>query len=174
MIGDVVRLVADWLEGGTYGVGAMLANVPRDGGDALPATPTIVEETTDNRLGRGRLPETGYPFLAVSAEPSSVMDQDVVTDDGYFATAVRIDYLAKDVDQDDAKRDGGYVLRAVCWSLRHLMRQDANAAGRLRNSIALIRVGPITLDPWQESMDDGTIIGGLVLQIPSARDYHAI
>lgn len=174
MIGEMVRFVADWLDDGTYGVGAMLANVPRDGGDPLPATPTVIEETVNDRLARGRYPETGHPFLAVTAELATVIDENVVTDDGYFSAAVRIDYVAKDDTADTIKRDGNYVLRAVCWSLRHLLRQDANAAGRLRNSLALVRVGPISVEPWTESLQDGTLVAGVVVQFPSVRDYYDI
>ncbi|MCC7132481.1 MAG: hypothetical protein IT352_07550 [Gemmatimonadales bacterium] len=174
MIGDLVRIVADWLEDGTHGVGAMLANVPRDVGDALPATPTVIEETANPRLGRGRLPETTMPYLAVTAEAVTAIDAEVVTDDGYFSAAVRIQYVGKDDDAAGVKRDGGYTLRAVVWSLRRLMRQDAGAAGRQRNSIALVRLGPITVEPWQEDLNDGTVIGGLVLQCPAVRDFYTL
>lgn len=174
MIGEVSQLVAAWLGDATHGVGALLASVPRSGSDPLPTTPTIIEETTDDRLGRGRLPETGYPYLAVSAERVDAIDENVVTDDGYFAAAVRVEYLNKGSAPDTLKRDGNYVLRAAVWSIRRLMRQDAGASGRLRNQIAVVRVGPIAMEPWVEQMSDGTILGGFVLQIPSARDYYSL
>lgn len=173
MIGDVVRLIAAWLGDATYGVGAQLALVPRDGGDSLPTTPTIIEETTDARLGRGRLPETGFPYLAVTAEPVTAIDQDVNTDDGYFRGSVRIDYVEKDVDADTAKQDGNYVLRAAVWSIRQLMRRDVGHAGRLRNQIALTRIGPVTVDGWQEQLESALTSGGFTVQL-EARDYYSL
>lgn len=171
---EIVRLVADWLEDGTNGVNALLASVPRDGGDPLPTSVTIYDETRDNRPARGRVPDgaTDLPAVTVALRGVTVMAEQV-TDDGYCSAEVVVQYAAKNVDAWKAKRDGNYVLRAVAWSLRRLRRLDANAAGRLRNQVALGVIDPIRLEPWVERIEDTLIVGSVVMPV-TARDYYAI
>lgn len=170
---EAVRLVADWLEDGTNGVNALLASVPRDGADPLPTSVTVNDETRDNRIARGRVPESGLPVVVVLSQAATVLDQSVVTDDGFFAVDLVIQYAAKDLDAYEAKRDGNYVLRAVMWSLRRLRRTDANAAARVRNQVALIDLGPIRLESWVEQTEDLVIVGSLVVPV-TLRDYYAL
>ena len=166
---ELVRLVADWLEDTTYGVNAQLALVPRDGGDAQPTSVVIVDETRDPRPGRGRVPQDDTPVVTVALQAMTHLTE-TITDDGYLSGEVIVQYAAKNVEAWKAKRDGNYVLRAVAWSLRRLRRMDANAAGRLRNNVALIGIDPIRFEPWFERVDDTLIVGTVTVPL-TARDF---
>lgn len=170
---EAIRVVADWFEHGTHGINALLASVPRDGGDPLPANVSVYDETRDNRIARGRVPETGLPAVLVSSRTARVLDESRVTDDGFFAVDLVVQFAGKDIDAYKAKRDGNYTLRAAMWSLRRLRRQDASSASRLRNQVALIDLGPMLLDPWTEGTEDTWVVGGFV--VPTTwRDYFAL
>jgi hypothetical protein len=166
---ELVRIVADWLEDATYGVNAQLDLVPRDNGDAQPADVTIVDETRDNRPARGRVPEGDGPVVTVAMQGLTHMTETVM-EDGYLAADIVVQYAAKNVDAWKAKRDGNYTLRAVAWSLRRLRRTDANAAARVRNSVAVIALDPVRFDPWFERVEDTLVVGTLTVPV-TARDY---
>lgn len=166
---ELIRIVADWLEDGTNGVNAQLALVPRDGGDPQPGNVTILDETRDNRPARGRVPEDGTPVVTVAMQGATHLTE-TVTDDGFLAAELVIQYAAKNLDAWKAKRDGNTTLRAVAWSLRKLRRTDGNAAARLRNSVALIGIDPVRFDPWFERVEDTLVVGTLTVPV-TARDY---
>lgn len=168
---ELVRIVADWLEGATHGVNTQLASVPRDAGDAAPGSVTIYDETRDNRPARGRVPDgtTDLPALTVSLRAVTHLTE-TITDDGHLSADIMVQYAAKNVDAWKAKQAGYYTLRAAAWSLRQLRRADVGAAGRTRNSITLITVDPIRFEPWFERIDDTLVVGTLVVPI-TARDY---
>lgn len=166
---ELTRIVADWLEDGTNGVNAQLALVPRDGGDPQPANVTVVDETRDNRPARGRVPEDGLPSVVVAMQAMTHLTEQV-TDDGYLAADVVVQYAAKNVDAWKVKRDGNTVLRAVMWSLRKLRRTDANHASRLRNQVALITIDPVRFDPWFERVEDTLVVGTVTVPV-TARDF---
>jgi hypothetical protein len=168
---ELVRIVADWLEDGTNGVNAQLALVPRDGGDPQPVNVLVYDETRDNRPARGRVPEGAaeLPAITVALQGLTHLTEQV-TDDGYLAAEIVVQYAAKNVDAWKAKRDGNYTLRAAAWSLRKLRRTDGNAAARLRNSVALIGIDPVRFDPWFERVDDTLVVGTLTVPV-TARDF---
>lgn len=166
---EVVRIVSTWLEHATYGVNAQLDVVPRDGGDPQPADVTVMDETSDPRAGRGRIPEDDVPVVTVAMQGMTHLTEQV-TDDGYLAADLIIQYAARNVEMWKAKRDGNTVLRAVCWSLRYLRRREANDAARLRNNVALIAINPIRFEPWFERVEDTLVVGTLTVPV-TARDY---
>lgn len=171
---DLVRIVANWLEDGTNGVNALLASVPRDGGDPLPTSVLVYDETRDNRPARGRLPEadTDLPALVIGMRTLTFM-QEIVTDDGYLSAELVLQYAAKNVDAYKAKRDGYTVLRAASWSLRRLRRSDVSVAGRTRNQVTLLTMDPVRFEPWFERVDDTLIVGTLAVPV-TARDHFSI
>lgn len=170
MITDVVRLVADWLADPVDGVAALLASVPRDVGDPLPASPEIQDETRDNRPGRGRMPER-ETALVVTSRDASILGQNVVTDDGFARAELMIHISTSNGLPREAKRDAGYYLRAAAWSLRKLHRAPVDDPRRARNQIVLLEIGPVTVLSWEESVQDTTITGALTCTV-QARDYY--
>lgn len=93
-----------------------------------------------------------------------------VTDDGHLSAEIVVQYATKNVDVWKAKRDGNYTLRAVAWSIRRLRRLDGNAAARIRNQVALIRIDPIRFDPWFDQVESTLIVGTVTVPV-TARDY---
>jgi hypothetical protein len=166
---ELVRIVADWLEDATYGINTQLDSVPRDNGDDQPADVTIMDETRDPRAGRGRVPDDAAPVVTVSVQGITHLTE-TLTDDGYLAAEIVVQYAIKNAEAWKAKRDGNYTLRAAAWSLRQLRRQDVGHAGRTRNSITLLTVDPIRFDPWFERVDDTLVVGTLTVPI-TARDH---
>jgi hypothetical protein len=130
---------------------------------------TVVDETRDSRPGRGRIPEDTDPVLVVGMQSVEQMTEQV-TDDGYLSAEIVVQYATKNVDVWKAKRDGNYTLRAVAWSLRRLRRLDGNAAARIRNQVALIRIDPIRFDPWFDQVESTLIVGTVTVPV-TARDY---
>ena len=174
MILEAARIVREWLGHPTYGVNAMLALVPRDGGD--PAPPSVVaieDEVTNPRAAVGR-PATSLPALQVDVLGVDVIENQVVTDQGDGTCVVRIRYAAAKANVADAKRDGSYTIRAVAWSLRTLYRQS-NEASRTRNSLRLLpaRQGELTVRPYYEELDDRVLVG-VCLAPYALRDFATL
>lgn len=165
MFNEPVRILAAWLAHATLGVNAKLATVPRDGGDPLPTSVTIVDETTNGSLARGRLPETPRPILTVeiyrwdALEP--VPSQGVLRD---FDVTLLIRFGDTEAQSETGKRDAHYTMRAVQMSLAELWK-ESNSASRTRNNVQLYdctRITPLTL--YAET-PNAEIVGGHLITV---------
>lgn len=175
MMVECARCLVTWLSHGTYGVTALLAGaaVPRDVGDALPTIASIVDEFSDKRAAVGRLPEL-LPALVVDVQAVSVVENQVVADQGDGQILARVRYGAASVDLSEAKQAGSYVMRAVAQSLRILNRQ-ANEAARTRNNVRFrpAKNGAIEVRPYLETIED-TLVTGLCVVTYDLRDYATL
>ena len=73
MILETVRIVADWLANGTFGVNAVRTSVPKDTGVTDFPAVQIFDSTRDGRIGRGGIPQmlpTELPALLVTPADS--------------------------------------------------------------------------------------------------------
>lgn len=164
---EAVRCVADWLKHATYGVNALLASTPRDGGDPVPASiVTIGDATRDGwaarkTTARDAATGQGYPAIAVYAEPQEFSGEvQTIVRDGEID--IVISYLDVDAATQTGNRDAMYVRRAILRSLKQL-NANANAASRTRNSVTLqvckrIRVASLNV-PW----DDAVLSAGVIV-----------
>jgi len=172
---EPVRMIADWLESPTTGVNAILDTLPRDGGDAVPADVFVYDETRDDRPARGRMPEddAGLPAVVVFWRSATHLPRPVVQDDGYYEGEVVVRYVAKGLDASAVKQAGGYVLRAVLWSLRQYRATDVGHASRTRNSVFVQDVGPARIEPWYDTVEDTVTVGTVVVPV-TWRDFASI
>lgn len=175
MMLDVARCLVSWLQDGTYGVAALLAgaSVARDVGDPLPTIATITDEFSDKRVAAGRLPEL-LPALVVDVAGVSVVENQVVMDQGDGQIVARVRYGAAGVDLAAAKEAGSYVMRAVAQSIRILNRQQHEAA-RTRNSIRFRPAsnGAVDVRPYLETIED-TVVTGLCVVTYDLRDFATL
>lgn len=112
MLLETLRILADHLADPTVGLGATLATTPRDGSDPLPATPAILEETSDLNVALGR-PPASLPALTLTIDGVEDLDPRVAqqTRDASVAVLVRLWY--RESETDAALRDAYYTLRAL-------------------------------------------------------------
>ena len=171
MILEAVRMVHTWLQNGTYGVNAKLALMSGagllDGSDTVPADiVTFLEETSDARLARGRVPEVAaqLPCLAVLQSGEVVVPAVVGTT--YFDADVTIGiwYVARDKDSDTGRRDAMYTIRAIRQSLHELFK-PANDASRVRGAVQMFPTGEITVPPLFTIQEDVPISGAVELKV---------
>lgn len=162
MILEPVRLLADWLgasgqfTGNTSGINTLLAAIPRDAGDAAPAAVTLFDETRDNAVARGDLPDT-LPALMVTSRKIDQLDGEVATytRDGVIELIVR--YAQLNAATKDALRDASYVLRAALRSVRAF-----NAETRTRNQIDVYSCLHLEVVSLWTPHESGIVTGALV------------
>lgn len=175
MMLELARCLTTWLAHPVYGVSALLVagTVPRDAGDALPTLATITSEVDDKRVAAGRLPEL-LPALAIDVQALSVVENQVVADQGDGRIVARIRYGDARADLAAAKEAGSYVMRAVAQSLR-LLNKVQHEAWRTRNSIRFRPAadGAIEIRPFYEQLDD-VHVTGLCLVTYDLRDYATL
>lgn len=66
MILETVRIIADWLADGAFGVNAVRTSVPKDTGVADFPAVTVLDSTRDGRVARGGVPNlepSNFPVL---------------------------------------------------------------------------------------------------------------
>lgn len=164
-------MVHTWLQDGTYGVNAKLALMSAagllDGSDTVPTDiVTFIEETSDERLARGRVPELAsqLPCLAVLQSGEVVVPAVVKTT--YFDADITIAiwYVARDKDSHDGRQDAMYTIRAIRQSLRELFK-DTNSASRTRGKVQMSPSGEITVPPLFTIQNDLPISGAVELRV---------
>jgi hypothetical protein len=166
-----VRMAAEWLADATDGVNALLATVPRDGGDDVPPSVTIRDEYGYGACARREVPD---PLLAgpelwvftnnlaqLAGEPTTVFAEG--------RPELVVAYVTQDVDTSEALEDASYTLRAVLWSLRRFATQASSA--RLRNNVSwngLVQEQTRWLPP-AVPLAAGRVTQGLIV-VPHLRD----
>ena len=175
MILEINRIVSTWLNGATYGANAMLATVPLDTGDAVPADfALITDETQNGDVARDELPPES-PSLSVSVDVAENVDGQVqvVTAEGDVKLRLRVGL--DNAATADGRRDLSYYLRAVARSFRELMR-DQHADDRMRNGVCLESCSTLTFAIVNAKDQQGSsIVTGYVLPTVHVRDtkpYH--
>lgn len=177
---EVVRLIADALADATIGVGAVLANVPRVSGDALPATPTIYDETRHDWVCLEEVPNeplggaenaVSLPALVVRlasakaalmparARPSSAAPAQTEVE-----AEVAIHYYTKDDSPAAAMRAGRVTLRAVRGVLNVLWHPD-HVDMRKLNKVALEGLVNIESGIDFVPLEHHTIAGALIVRV---------
>jgi len=133
---EAVRIVADWLEDGTYGVAAKLAALDFDGSDTAPAgTIAVEDETRSDEAAMNR--DTARPFIRVAAADVRELGQDgaLQVHDGDVAVEITI---VREADSPAAVvRDLYAPTRAVTQSLAALFddRSAAAMTARVRGGV---------------------------------------
>ena len=174
MFAEVVRMVADALYDGTYGVNALLATVPREGSIALPAGVSVRDESRDPECARNQVPEDveGNALLVSTAEdvnaPAPVnrpFPADLTVD-------VLVRFATSNPDTAEAICDASVTLRAVLrWA--GLFMAPANEAARSRSGVQLLGISAIRLAPLYSVAKDVTVTGGAIISC-RCRDLFAI
>lgn len=160
MLNECLRLASNWLQDGTNGLNAHLANVPREAGDPLPASITLFATEHQNEdAALVRLPTT-TPAVVLTVESATAVRDATAHDVGDGSVTVAIRVSTSDVDALDAKRNGSYYLRALLWSLRRWITQDVNGAARKRNSLAITEIQSVEINSLFERVNDVTVIAG--------------
>ena len=166
MILDTLRIVSDWFADPTYGVAAMLAQVPLDGSDTRPAGVEIYDETRHADVAIGLLPvpaTAGHVVLAVNmARDGVTVDGNAMPPiaDGQVPIVIRIGRASS--TPVTAVRDALYVSRAAYWSLRRLMKNDADAyaARTQRNggTVAILTLAHLAITPFHVQLEDVQLV----------------
>lgn len=160
MIVSVLRLTTAWLQNATHGINAQLDALNYDGSDTQPAdVVTFADEVTHEDAALGRVPEA-TPAVVITVERATAINDQVVADVGDGTVMLNIRVAVDDVDAKDAKRDGGYYLRALMWSLRRWVSQDPAASTRTRNDVQIVEIGEMEFNALYESKEDKVITAG--------------
>lgn len=164
MILEAVRIVAEALDDGTFGVNAKLPDVPRDQGDPEP-TPIrrVLDITNDDEVAHGRLPDD-WPVLIVSPEGPTEMDGEVqhAHRDGEGA-GVGIRYATGSEDLAAAQRDSLYTQRAIRRTLADLM-ESSRLSTRTRNDVVVRAITRLLEEPMRDETSQGVITAGTLVE----------
>jgi hypothetical protein len=175
MILEPVRIIADWLtDAGPGNLGTVLALVPRDAGDPLPATPTVTDCTRDDQAAVQLAPlPAALPAVQVLAQDTGLIERGPYVSpqpaDVQMEIVLRLVYGT--ADAATAMRDSGYVMRALRRSIR-LLAQNDQSATRTRNGQHLISFMESRSVPVFTPVQDQMISGGIVL-VCDVRDTWA-
>lgn len=167
MILEPVRCCADWLASATTGIGPALATVPRDAGDALPATPAVVDETRTGWVARRERPQELRSLVCtVVQESAAVMPAESVAVFREARVTLAVQVWSPLVDSAAAGAALHYTVRAVLRSLRAWMRDDdAGLAGRTRNQTVILGAEEWSVLPVESSPEDALSVVTLLLPL---------
>lgn len=168
---ELPPLLADWLADATFGVNAILATVPRDGGDPLPPNVTVYDEVRDPRCARRIIPPEmvppGHPAIAVyqSAEavyPLARPQRGRLGGAFIEGTATYLVlYIQRESDSVAAASAARYTLRAVLHSL--VLLHDAKSGAVLtRNGAQLVAPLQFKMSTLLEERGDVLVTGGVL------------
>lgn len=173
-------MVAAWLAHPTYGVNAVLAALPTDGNDPIPASVTVIEETTNQRAAVGRPDDeldpdshAPDPVLAVVGMQVDDATPQIPSPVGDVTVGVLIRFEGRYEDASAGRRDAYQTLRAVTLSLRKFTRDGDPVADRTRNDVALIDLEELRIEPGPVQLAE-TGIYGQVLASWKARDLTSL
>lgn len=163
MIVETIRMVADALATGSYGVNTQLASLPLDTGDTVPANVvTIADETRDDEVAVGRFPSS-LPALVVTLDGNPTLQGDVVSGirDGTISVVIR--YLTTDVESSKSVTDTYNTLRAVARTMK-TFNSNAQSAARSRNDVQIIECLGIEVTQTFKQIDDANNTGAVRVQ----------
>lgn len=161
MLVETLLTLKAHLEDPTRGLGAKLATTPRESGDALPATPTILEETSSIELALNR-PPAALPALGLSIDGLEDEDARRVLPLRDASVAVLARLWSKSPVTNTGLRQAYYVVRALERSL------DAWPTVALaRNGVEVYACTAREYAPKVTVLEDSWILTGcrLVLQV---------
>lgn len=169
MILETVRILADWLNDSTYGVGPMLTALTLDGSDARPSAPTLFDETRNGPASRRKIPATKPCLIVRQAGEGAQINGEPFPVQGPRDGDVHLGVWYADVESASEKGNQGahYVLRAAAQSLR-LLTSSIGAAGtaantaRLRNGIRILQCKSLSLVTAYEPLEDGILLGAVL------------
>ena len=166
MILETVRIIADWLNDGTYGVNAVRTNVPKDVGVTDFPAVQIFDSTRDGRIGRGGIPQmlpSELPALLVTPADSPVEQNGAVIrswpPDAKVTVLVR--YVAREMDTAKAERDASQTIRAIWRSIGSMVTQRTGT--QRASGVHLISVVSMQAATLYESTEDTTVTGGVIV-----------
>lgn len=170
MIVETCRMVRTWLLDPTNGVTAMMALVPTQSGNVIPALANVVEETTDeSTASESGLPKDA-PALGISIRLVTEEPNQAVNDMGDGTIEVLIRYLTRERNAAKATQDASYTLRAVVWSLRKF-HAGANDANRVLGGIQLVQTHQIHMASLFQALGDGFATGAITVRY-AYRDFQ--
>lgn len=173
MITESVRAIADFLEHATYGINAILPNVPRETDVTVPAAITIYDETRDPEIARDQVPNT-LPALLVSTAATPI-DQSNPANKPYPADMlvdVLIRYVVSRSQTDVSVAHSHLVVRAILKNINYFM-QPAQAALRTRNQVQIWHVPRVSVANTYTSNDDNLTTQSVLVTL-QCRDLFAI
>jgi hypothetical protein len=167
---EVPVILAEWLKDATYGVNAVLASVPRDGGDPLPPTVTIRDTIRDGWIARAEITKeklAGGPVLGVfqSGEATYPFGQAQFQVNGGKSIqgtgSWLLLYMQRESDSALAASNARYTLRAAFNSLI-LLEDPKSAAARERNRAEIVSCTQFQMSVLKEERGEVLVTGGVL------------
>lgn len=172
MILETVRIITSALTDATIGVNALRSLAPLDAGVTVAPAVTVLDSTTDGRVGRGGVPalETSeFPALLVSPADTPVDQQTpgVKPFPPDATVTVLVRYVTRAVNTAAAERDTSQTLRA-CWRSLGLLMQPAQSALRTVKvsdvpSVSLVSIRSLQMATLYEDAQDVVVTGGVLV-----------
>lgn len=161
---EVTMMMERWLKDETFGVNALLLNVPRSEEHDLPEPVVIYTDLSDEDIAADRDPPATPALVAVvdSATTSRPVQGRLAVE--MESVTVAIAYVDRDRGMIRSKLDGGYTLRAVRQSMTLLQAcRDDNY--RMLNRIKILKVNQITEYRVTGSVGRSTLLGFVLVEL---------
>lgn len=170
MSNEAVRLTADWLARGDEGINAVLALVPRFGGDSAPANIAgVYDRARHGWVARGRVPRSGDnpPALPLALVMPGEITQDAsvkTSAEGYKVvdgvSEVIVQVVVDNDDTDAGATALSYYLRAVRGSLLNFAL-PAHASARTANGVQLVQLTKLADHQPPAPAEDSRLTGAV-------------
>lgn len=173
---ETVRLIANALADADHGVGACLAEVPRDVDDPLPATPAIYDETRDDFAALeefpSELPEgVSWPALVVTLgggvvrhDPARAMPTRAAPATWEFEATVHVHAYFKSHAAAAIRTAAGYVGRASRGAVQALFH-SSRGADRQMNGVQLEVLSGMDALPVFQPLEHVSVAGVLSVRV---------
>ena len=167
-----VRIVANWLNDGTYGVNAIAAVVPLDTDDTVPPAVTVYDETRDGWVARNQVPrptsKVAMPavivFLQQAQSPGGVVPSASGGRVANGTVQLAIQLLMDEAHTETAVTAGMYLMRAIRNSLMQL-DEGENDAARTLVGVRLLPSKSLVQGQLDAPQSDGVLsLGAIVVQ----------
>lgn len=180
MRGETIRMIADELADATYGVNAVLPDVPRDTTDPQPPDiKAVYDASRHGWVRRGEIPDemrapVKCPFLVVTlpgeidygaqGRPTNAGGNAILAE-----LSATIQYVTFESDTEDASLAGQITLRAARGVIQRLARPE-RATARRRNQVQLEKLEKVFGLDDVAPIEDKMVIAGLVVTTWSVRE----
>lgn len=156
MIKETIRMVADALENGSYGVNEFLTPENR--------VASFGDETRSDVVAQG-MPLEPYPSLNVTLAQPAEFEGEVRTSyrDGFDIT-IQVSYISKSAKMAEGNAHMWDVMRAVTKTLRRWLSNES-AGDRELDGVQVIACTGIEISPPLSVSDDSVIPASLVIRL---------
>lgn len=135
---EILREISEALTSTAYGLAVQLSTMPRDSGNAVPATPLVIDGTKDNEVFKGEQLARGSDTLVIVVGGTLRKERGNIK--GEFSVGVLpvgfLVFHAGNKEDYVKAQEVEYLMRAITLVIEAYFRLEST--GRIRNEVCIM------------------------------------